>query len=55
MLADWVSGRLLASTKPMGRHVNIRFFPDNVEYLRLVIEAGKVVSQEVEKTLRGGC
>lgn len=54
VLADWVSGWLVVPTKPMGRYVNIRFFPDNVEYQRLGIKAGKVVSQEVAKVPRGG-
>lgn len=49
VLADWVSGRLLALTKPSGVHINIRFSPDNIEYQRLEVEAGKVVSQQVEK------
>lgn len=53
VLADWVSGQLLAPTKPLGRHVNIRFSPENIEYLRLGVEAGKVVSQEVGKGLYG--
>ncbi|MDR5900188.1 hypothetical protein QC823_14520 [Halomonas vilamensis] len=49
LLADWVSGKLLAPSRPLGQHINIRFTPDNIEYLRLIVEKGVVIDHTVGK------
>lgn len=49
LFADWVSGKLLAPTKPLGWHINIRFTPDNIEYLRLTVKQGVVTDYAVGK------
>ena len=49
LLADWVSGKLLAPTKPLGLHINISFTPQNIEYLRITVEKGAVVHCSVGK------
>ena len=53
VFADWISGWMLAPTKPLGLHINIHFSPDNIEYLRLEVEAGKVISHEIGKGCHG--
>lgn len=49
LFADWVSKRLLAPTKPLGKHVNIRFTSENIEYLRLTVNKGVVTDYAIGK------